>query len=375
MGTLNMVAVPDRQLGRERAQSLVRTWAILRTLGSVKVLPDTTTEAELQKYLSENQVDLVLLPWSHYLGWSLIEGHFGIARNSGPTCAGYFAQPLDSREIGAINDYQRLIMLDFVHTSLSERWRLVRSLLDDKLRSGLEPLVQNSAPLYIHDWLGAEGPGPVLDGILSLDVFSHAPWRERIQPIELITLCLWNLAFERSRALSRGGWLDQLHAQKIQAHLQLTHDGEVLALRLCYKQSPNSPKAVLQDFWPDPDRTEDFRQTLIQQCDFLRVHPVAEQNEIEIVAGLLKSAPSRHRPGEFRTIWIDPISQRQMAPLAKTDPESSRVREILIPRKNSAQSIAAHVQWLEKEIRDRDAKIEELKAGGAELSSASKAAS
>ena len=364
MGNLSILALPERHLGRERSQGLLRTWAILRTLGPVKVLPEATTEDDLLKHLETLKPDLVLLPWNLYLKWSRVEGFFGIARSSGPTCAGYFSQPLDWREIGSANDYQRLILLDFVHTSLSERWRVVRSLLNEKLRSGIEPLVQNSTPIFIHDWLGAEGPGPVLDGLLSLDVLSHAPWRERVQPLEMITLALWNLAFERTRALTRGGWLGELHAQKIQAHLQLTHDGEVLALRLCYKQSPNTPRSVLQDFWPDADRTEDFRQILIQNADFVRVHPVVEQSEIEVVAGLLKSAPARHRPAEARTIWVDPITQRQMAELAKLSPDQPRVQPILQMTDAPSRSTTARILWLEKELKERDRRIEELKAGG-----------
>jgi hypothetical protein len=362
MGTQSIVVVPDPHLGRERAQSLVRTWAILRTLCSVKVLSPKTEEPELLDYLEKNPADLVLLPWSRYLQWAHVEGHFGLSRNSGPTSAGYFAAPVDSREIGPSNDFQRLILLDFAQTSFSERWRMVRSLLNETYRSGVEHLIADRAPIYMHDWLGADGPGPLLDSVLSLEALSQSPWRERIQPIELMALSLWNLAFERSRALSRGGWLDQIHAQRIRAHFELTLDAELLALRLCYKQSPNTPKSVMRDFWPDPDRAEDFRQLLVQQSDFVRVHPVTEQEEIEIVAGLLKSAPARHRPGELRTIWVEPIAPRLMneiAPSARRTllmPESSPV--VADPHKS-----AARIQWLERELELRDQKIVELTQG------------
>lgn len=366
-GTLSIVAVPDPHLGRERAQALVRTWAILRTLGPVTVLPESTTEKDLIAHLQSHPTDLVLLPWNHYIEWSKVEGHFGIARTSGPTCAGYFASPLESKALGSINDYQRLILLDFVHTAFSERWRIVRALLDEKLRSGVEPLVQAKAPIHALDWLGSDGPGAALDAVLSLPFLAQPQWQERVQPIELVTLALWNLAFEQGRALNRSGWLGRIHAQKTRAHLQITQDQEVLALRLCYKQSPNTPRSVLQDFWPDPSQTENFRQLLIQQADFVRVHPVMEHHEVEIVAGLLKSAPSRKRPHELRSIWIEPIAAKIMSEIPQSLEEelknSSRIQALITAEGLEPRAAAARILWLERELERKNRKIEELTSG------------
>lgn len=367
-GKLSILAVPDPNLGRERAGALTRTWAILRTLGSVTLLPASTTESQLVEHLQSHSYQLVLLPWHRYLEWTLVEGHFGLSRNAGPTCAGYFAAPVDANELGPINDYQRLILLDFVHTQLSERWRLVRSLLNEEMRSGVQPLVQPNSPIYTQGWMGNEAPGATIDAVLSLNILQHSPWRERTRPIQLMTLGLWNLAFEQGRALNRSGWLGVLHANRVRAHFEITADNELLLLRLCYKQSPNSPRSVLNDFWPDASRPEDFRQLFVQTADFVRIHPLMERDEIEVVVGLTKSSPARHRPMELRTTWIEPLSPRIVTELPadgleQADQPESRYRSLLLPAGDVSRETQAKIRWLEKELRERDLRIAELTRG------------
>ncbi len=371
---LPIVALPDPQLGREKAAALLRTWAILRTLGPLTVLPAKTTEAELLAYLEANPAKLVLLPWNRYLEWTRIEGHFGISRSSGPTCAGYFASPVDSRELGAINDYHRLILLDFHGTSFSERWRLVRSLLHEELRAGIQPLLHDKALIYSKEWMGSEGPGPALDSILGLEALQQAPWKERIQPIQLLALTLWNLAYEQGRTLMRGGWLTQLHAHRVRAHLEIGMDSELLALRLCYHQQPNAPRSVLREFWPDAQRSEDFRQHLARHADFVRVHPVPERDEIEIVATLLKSSPARNHPDDLRSIWIEPLSSRLITEIPgkpASETLARRYRELLPQVAPSVEQAQARILWLERELAAKERKISELTDGVPDVDKAS----
>lgn len=363
---LPIVALPDPHLGREQAAALHRTWAILRTLGPLTVLPVKTSESELLAYLEANPARLVLLPWNCYLEWTRIEGLFGISRSSGPTCAGYFASAVDARELGAIGDTQRLILFDFHATSFSERWRLVRSLLHEEFRAGIQPLLHDKAPIYTKEWLGSEGPGAALDSILALEAVQQAPWKERIQPIQLLALTLWNLAYEQGRTLMRGGWLTQLHAHRVRAHLEIGMDSELLALRLCYHQQPNTPRSVLREFWPDAQKSEDFRQHLSRNADFVRVHTVPDRDEVEIVATLLKSSPARHRPDDLRTIWIEPISSRLIQEIPgkpASEAKARRYRTLNTQPGLTPEQAQARIQWLERELAQKERKIADLTDG------------
>lgn len=370
-----ILVVPDPSLGRERQASLHKTWALLRTLGPLTILPGKTTEAQLLEHLDKRPAQLILLPWQLYLAWKRVEGFYGLTRTSGPTVAGYCGAPLERHEIGAVNHFHRLLLLDFASTHQLERWRVVRALLDDQLRSGIRPLLDPKSVLYFEDWLGSHPPGSTIDSLITLPALRSEPWKSRIPAIQLITLSLWNLAFEQGRALARGDWLTQIHAGKVRAYFEIAMDSEVLAIRLCFQQNPNTGKTILADFWPEPGEQSpsDFRQVLMQHSDFLRIHPIADMTEVEIVAGLLKSAPAQKRPGELRTLWIEPLAMHLVSEIpTRRDPERSELDRPLPPLQNTgvdprtfdADQALRRAAWLERELADRDARIEELISGG-----------
>jgi hypothetical protein len=371
----SIVVVPDPSLGRERQASLHRTWALLRTLGPVTILPGKTTESQLIEHLDKSAAQLVLLPWQHYLGWIRAEGFYGLTRTSGPTVAGYFGSPIERHEIGATTPFHRMLLLDFSSTSQLERWRFARALLDEKLRSGIRPLLEPRSIKYFEDWLGSHPPGSTIDSLITLPALRSEPWKGRLPAIQLITLSLWNLAFEQGRALARGDWLTQIHAGRIRAYFEIAMDSDVLAMRLCFQQNANTSKMILRDFWPEPGDASpsDFRQVLLQHADFLRIHPIADMTEVEIVAGLLKSAPAQQHPGELRNFWIEPLSMHLVSEIPTRRNQEGGEREQPLPPLQSAgvderASLADHalrkVAWLERELAERDARIEELISGG-----------
>ncbi len=371
----SIVVIPDPSLGRERQASLHKTWALLRTLGPLTILPAKTTESQLLEHLDKRPAQLVLIPWQHYLGWTRAEGFYGLTRTSGPTVAGYFASPIERHEIGATTPFHRLLLLDFASTSQLERWRFARALLDEKLRSGIQPLLNPRAIKYFEDWVGSHPPGSTIDSLITLPALRSETWRARLPAVQLITLSLWNLAFEQGRALARGDWLTQIHAGKIRAYFEIGMDSDVLAIRLCFQQNANTSKVILRDFWPEPggESPSDFRQVLLQHADFLRIHPISDMTEVEIVVGLLKSAPAQHRPGELRNLWIEPLSMNLVSEIPTRRDQENTERERPLPplqnigvdeRATLADRALRRVAWLERELSERDARIEELISGG-----------
>ena len=360
-----MVIVPDASLGRERQASLQKTWALLRTLGKVTVLSNKTSQEQLLKHLEENHAQLVLLPWQLYLEWSRVEAYYGLTRTSGPTVAGYFSSPLERHDLGALTHYHRAILLDFSSTRPLERLRLVNSLLHEKFRAGIRPLIGEKAPLFYEDWLGSHPPGATLDSLITLPALRVEPWNTRLAGIQLITLALWNLAFEQGRSLARGNWLTKIHAGKVHARFEIGMDSELLAIRLRYSQSTNHSKVIVREFWPQTENYEapsDFRQLLLQQSDFLRIHPVSESHEVEIVAGLLRSAPALHRPGDLRTLWIEPLLLQLMA--ENPAPEGQRQPLLCTYLSDDPNSALAHakrrIAILENQLCERDSRLQEL---------------
>ena len=370
-----ILVLPDATIGRERQALLAKTWALLKNLGPLTLLSAKTTENQLLELMKEQRPRLVLLPWQQYLAWARVEAFFGLTRTSGPTVAGYFAVPIERQEIGALTPFHRAILLDFASTNPVERWRLVNALVHEDLRSGIRPLVGPKATLHFEDWLGSHPPGATLDSLIALPSLRQAPWKSRLPAVQLLTLALWNIAFEQGRALARGDWLTKMHAARVRAYFEIAMDSECLALRLCFQQTPNTSKTILRDFWPEATEAppSDFRQVLLQHADFLRVHPISDMTEVEFVAGLLRSAPAHRRPGELRSLWIEPLAMNLVSEVPTLRAPSRRSHEKPLPPLADAGAAAdaagrhdRRIEWLEREIAERDSRIAELLAGGIE---------
>ncbi|MEN9722423.1 MAG: hypothetical protein RJB38_409 [Pseudomonadota bacterium] len=368
-----ITVVTDPSLGRERQASLLKTWAMLRKIADVTILPTKTTEFHLLDHLERHQPQLTLLPWQHYLSWSRIEGYYGLTRTSGPTIAGYFGGPTDRQEIGSVNLYHRLILLDLFSTSPIERLRLIHALLHDRLRSGLRPLVSSKALRYYESWKGNHPPGLTVDSLVSLPALREAPWKNRLPSIQLIALSLWNLAFEDGRALARSDWIKKIQSNRVRAYFELTLDHNILAFRVCYQQQPNSARSIIEDFWPDTLQAHTpFRRILEQNVDLLRIHPIAERSEIEIVVSLFKSGAKERPSSELRSLWIEPLAMHLVKEMPSA-PEDEDSDSIPLPSMtmtgvdeqvidlNRAQR---QISWLEEQLDERDKQIKELLTGG-----------
>jgi hypothetical protein len=380
-GAPSIVVVPESHLGRERQSALHKNWILLRSIANVTILSPQITENELLLFLDQHPTHLILLPWSKYLSWSKVEGYFGLTRNSGPTAAGYFGTPLERHEIGALNEYHRIILLDFASTQFSERLKITRALLDERKRSGIRPLLEPKSVVYFEDWRGSHPPGATLDSLIALPALRQEPWRTRLSSIQLIAWSFWNLAFEHGRALARGDWLSKMHESRVRAYFEIGLDSEFLTLRLCYQQNPNTPKTLLRDFWPEGSQNppSDSRQMLLQHADLLRIHPISDDMEIEIVAVLMRSAPAAKRPGELRTLWIEPLARSLISEIPTSrNPEWHNLEKPLSilntwqegELRGALELAQRRILWLEQEVREREQRIHEMIAGGLSHSTA-----
>src|SRR5689334_17435612 len=106
----------DDRLSREKTHIVARALNLLRQEAQLEILPGETTEVQLLAKLQAPdapQYHAILAPYHKYLGWTRLEAHLGLTRSTGPAFAGYFADPLSLKDLGAVRDGARSTLLDF----------------------------------------------------------------------------------------------------------------------------------------------------------------------------------------------------------------------------------------------------------------------
>jgi hypothetical protein len=374
--------VLDGRLSRERYQILNRVVAGLKRTMQVDVLSSDLSEEEVLKQLQTRPYQLVLAPWYRYTVWSKIEAFFGLTRTQGPTFAGYISEPIQPYELGENHDALRCILLDFAQMSLSETLTLIQTLANENHRSGIGPLLEGKALLYSDTWNSGQSMGPKLDAILSIPEISQQEngWRKRLNAIRICFCALWSLIYEEGPGKSDLSSVSALRAPRAIFHVGA--DSRGFYLKILYTFASTNPRAILQQFWPDPKRPSDPAQLLLRHSDFVRVHACPENSDIEITVGLLPSAASESTPNGVHTLWIEPLNLRLLAerevqsgkPLLIVAGETlspgsaagsgGQTLAATLAQNRFVQDAAQKIKDLKNLLTNREELIQELRSGG-----------
>jgi hypothetical protein len=296
----------DERLSRERGAILTRIINSLRQFTKVELLGGSITEDQLIKKMETTNYDLVLLPWYRYLSWSRAEAFWGLTRTSGPTLAGYFCEQLLPYEIGEHAEHLRGIFLDFANLQTGEVHTIFKSLYKDVHRSGIKPLIDPDAKIYVEHWYGNQGLGTRIDSVLGLSEFQDPAWAKRTSAMRICLSALWSLIYEDGPGKTEFNQLTTANVPK--AYFQIAADREVAVFRLGYSLPNSSSKDAIAVFWPNPKLPAAPAQLLLKYADFVRVHSVAGTNDIEVVVGFFPSAVAEQAHGQVHTLWVEPIA-------------------------------------------------------------------
>jgi hypothetical protein len=381
-----IAVVVDERLSRERGAILTRTINSLRQITKVELLTGSYNEDQMLKKMEENSYDLVLLPWYRYLAWSRVEALWGLTRTSGPTTAGYFCEQLLPYEIEGQAGHSRAIFLDMANLQASEIQTLMKSLHKDLHRSGIKPLVDLDAKIYVENWYGSQGLGGRIDSVLQLSELHDPNWAKRSNSMRICLSALWSLIYEEGPGkgdLSAGG--------PPKAYFQVAADREVAAFRLCYALPGLNPKEAVSAFWPNPKMPAAPAQLLLKYADFVRVHTIAGTNDIEVVVGFFPSAPAEQAHNQVHTLWIEPIAANlfteplyetpspvspRLRPLPRAGAPAGNARESGMMKSVTGTPPAAPVEAQDSKVielqtllQKRDATIQQMKQGGVSTAS------
>jgi hypothetical protein len=352
----------------------MRALNALRSKYEVVLFRGDIEEDEFLRAIAQRKFVLVLAPWYRYLAWSKVEGFYGVSRTSGPEFAGYYADTLMPYEVAEGTDYQRAILLDFAALETGEILRILESLIDETKRSGILPLSNEKAKVHNTAWYAGETVGFKIDEILRLPEMTQEPWADRTTAIRIAILSLWSLVFE-----SRGKIEANIQPSKDpKAYFQFTADDKGLFLRLCYSaRNRSSPKEMIKRFWPHQKDPYSPGQLLLNYTDFVRVHVIADTQDIEIVAALFPSAPSVRYPQGLHTLWIEPLSNtlvREIPSQTKSEGSGTLPHEVagLSSAGESREgakdryilSAATKIRELKRELDEKNQMIRELRSGG-----------
>ncbi len=369
--------VLDNRLSREKKHILARILNGIRRISSVEIINGNISESDFLKKLESKEFKLVLCPTYLYLQWSKIEAFYGLTRTTGPTVAGYFAEPVSPLELGEQGDYYRTILLDFVNLSVSEIVFLIHTLMNDRLRTGIRPHFGKNTRIYCDNWMSGKKSGELLDTVLSTPEFVQFPfWKTRANSIKIALLALWSLIFEEGPG--KGELNQALSAKNPRAYFQFGIDHKFLAFRLCYVTNGWSPKDALENFWPKRKNTfSKAAELLLGHADLLRVHTLSETPQIEIFVGFYPSSSSEKAPHELHSFWIEPIAPSIVSEPAYETPSSlsphlkAFQKAVAAPNKQTdlakekiLRESVIKIQQLRKELAARDEKLRELLLGG-----------
>ena len=371
--------VVDERISREKQSLLARTVNAIRPFVDLKMEAGSITETELVKKLEVEQPSLVLVPWYRYLAWSRVEALYGLTRTTGPTFAGYFCEPIAPYELGEHADHLRTILFDFGSTTPAEVVLLIKSLIIDTRRAGMKPLLENGTPIYTEAWFSGTGLGTRMDSVLGLqEVSNNLDWKKRAASIRICLSSLWSLVYEEGPGKS--DFHQAITASSPKAYFQVGADRRCLVMRLCYTMPIWGPKETLSAFWPKSDKPNSAAQLLLRHADFVRVHRIPENNDIEVVAGFLASAPAERAPDSVHGIWVEPLAASLVMEMPFQAPgpgvpqltllpnspgvEQMQVRQRAKEQEKTTSEIGDKILELKRELAERDALIRDLRAGG-----------
>lgn len=380
---LKIIFVVDDRISHERMAILSRAIQGLRQTFTVDLIQGAqASEALLLEKLQTQEYALALIPNHRYSSWSRIEGYLGINRTSGPTVAGYFCEPLQPTPIGDAGGLNRKILLDLVYLQSHEIVLLVRSLILDTRRSGIRPLLEPASLIYCESWYGNQGLGFRIDQVLALPEIAKTDWMKRASSIRMILLSFWSLVYEEGPGKSEIA--QAAGNRQAKAYLQLGADANCLAFRLYYYTVPHKlPKDLIYQYSHRKESPTEASQNLLRNADFLRVHPIHETSDIEVVAGIFRSAPSEKAYDQVHTLWIEPLSARLISepPFEAPSPQAPHLRALpttqvaspqiraVDPNQEQARNrilveATGKIKELKEKVQEKEEIIRELKSGG-----------
>jgi hypothetical protein len=349
----------DEKVSKERMQIATRALGALRSSHPIEVIPANVGESGLLSKLKAGKYSLVLLPHHRYLEWSKIDGHFGLNRTTGPAVAGYFCEPVAIPTAASVDRSHRAILLDLSGPAPAEALLLIRALAQERLRSGIQPLLDAQTAIYAETWFARQKLGQRMDAVLALPEIEQE-WKVRAPAIRACLSAFWAIAQEEMVSVAGG--------TSAKGYLAVGADRQCLALRLCYPSPGLNTREAILRYWPDASRPLDPAQILGRYADAVRLHTIADTSEIELTAVLFKSAPSAKSLHTWRTLWIDPIAQSLIfeVPYEAPNPSNPRLRGLPVgaepPATNAANTASTAVQAKERQLMDMAAKVRELKA-------------
>lgn len=360
--------------------ALTRILNMFRQFAEVRLLDGSLDEDQFLIKMEENQGSLFLIPWYRYLSWSKAEAFYGLTRTTGPTLAGYHFGGLTVDDLGT-PEHLRTILIDFAGPGPTDVANIVRSLMVDTQRSGILPVLEygdhkTKSTVYCENWMDQYGLGHRIDALMNIPEIGKTDWMERSGAIRIVMSALWSLVYEEGPGKSE--FAQSLTSGQPKAWFQVGATSSCLAFRLSYSVPTWSPKDALGNFWPSHERPGTAAQLLRRYADFLRVHRVADSPDIEIVVAFYKAAPAERAPGNIQTLWIEPIAARlvEEAPYEKLGPDRPHLKPLTLAiparpdevhtaaREKALNDLALQIKELRKALRDREAKIEELRMGG-----------
>lgn len=354
---IKIALILDSRLSRERRHIFDRLVYALQGHAEVHDLPVKDDESWVLNHLQQNLYHLVLAPWDLYLRWNRVEAFYGLTRTSGPTFAGYIADPAQCVEIHAPAGYQRVMILDYSQLSRDIAVKLTLAIAEDRQRWGLLPVIEKKSVIFSKILEKTEDTD-LFDLIQSKVPFlSDGPWKKRSLQIQSALIALRELLFKE---LSRQKILLQFHGHQ-----------ESLIVRICADiPSWTSPSHALSTFLvPDAEFSEWRPGKMLRRCsDWMRIHFVAETKQLEITLGYLESAPSLEQKDGTHTIWIEPVSP----PLAQEQDEPSHETQWIenSPARHTPETpvwdeklVSENTQLREK-IKKIETQIQELVSGG-----------
>ena len=364
----------DDRLSRERSHILMRTLNAMRQEFHFEVLSGDITEAQVLAKLQQTPVHLLLVPWYRYLAWTRVEALFAQGRGQGPMFAGYFGEPTAPEDINPRSERSRLAFVDFAHPSTPEILGWIGRMADDKLRSGVRPLLEKAGPVYTENWTSNLGMGLRIDAILGLpEITRSVDWLKRAPAIRLSLLALWSLVFDEGPGKST------TPSSTAKACFQVAVDASSLSFRLCYSMTGWGPKEAVSAFWPDPSKPGSAVSLLQQHADFVRVHTIGDGPDIEITVGFHPSGASD--PRKMRMLWVDPVSPKLVTeiPFQAPSAQAPYLRALNIGAvptsapsgtedsgklKKFMVEAATRIRDLKRVLLEKDEVIRELRSGG-----------
>lgn len=377
----NLAFILDERLSKEKQRVLVRVVNAIRQVAQVDLYSGNISEEDLVQKLHQKNYDLILAPWYRYLNWSKIEGFYGLTRTSGPTFAGYFADQLNSFEMGEPSDHLRAILIDFANLTPREIITVIRTLIQDKNRTGIRPIFEGSPPIYCESWLTPHGLGSRIEAVLSIPEVANSDWSRRSNAIRIIVMSMWSMIYEEGPGM--GEILRAIGQTYPRAYFQVGADGASMAFRLWFSMASLGPTDAVKCFWPGQGKPSSPAQLLLRFSDLVRVHRIAETQDVEVVAVLHHdSAPSISNPNQVHTLWVEPITLHLVTELPYEMPSAAQpqLRALTPPlqpvqpqtqtqpqpqaRDRALIETAMQIKKLKDMLAEKDELIRDLRMGG-----------